>query len=279
MKTEYSRYFLTTSLILLISWAISCSGRPGGTGKLSGEPAPSTADDNSALIIKMLSPEENAEFKLHEPIKVAVAPDREVKSIDSVKVFFDGKSVAVMKSAPWEYSVPSGMTGVTGRKSVKAVAYSKNKIQTLTRFVIIYSNVKPKKYSYKLVHSYPHDPDAFTQGLFYDGGVFYEGTGQEAGSSLREVEIETGKVIRQHNLDPSLFGEGITLYKDRIYQVSWRNKVGFEYEKSTFNVIKRIFYQTEGWGLTTMNDNIVMSDGTNVLYFLEPEMFTVVSMD
>ncbi|MFZ0281796.1 MAG: glutaminyl-peptide cyclotransferase, partial [Bacteroidales bacterium] len=117
----------------------------------------------------------------------------------------------------------------------------------------------------------------FTQGLFYDGGVFYEGTGQEAGSSLREVEIETGKVIRQHNLDPSLFGEGITLYNDRIYQVSWRNKVGFVYERSTFNLINKIFYQTEGWGLTTMNDNIVMSDGTNVLYFFEPEMFTVVS--
>ena len=105
----------------------------------------------------------------------------------------------------------------------------------------------------------------------------FEGTGQETGSTLREVELETGKVIRQHNLDASLFGEGITLYKDRIYQVTWQNKVGFVYDKSDFKLINKIYYSTEGWGLTTINDKIVMSDGTNVLYFFEPEMFTVVS--
>ena len=91
--------------------------------------------------------------------------------------------------------------------------------------------------------------NAFTQGLVYDKGVLFEGTGQEAGSSLREVELETGKVIRQHNLDAHLFGEGITLYDDRIYQVTWENKVGFVYEKSTFKQINKIYYPTEGWGL------------------------------
>ena len=244
---------------------------------MSSDPANPSAGEYSALIMKMLSPEENAEFKLGAPIKISVAPEADEKTIDSVKFFFDGKAVTFLKSAPWEYSIPSGLNSFTGRKSVKAVAYSKNKIQTLTRFVIIYSDVKPRIYNYKVVHSFPHDPDAFTQGLVYDKGVFYEGTGQEAGSSLREVELETGKVVRQHNLESSLFGEGITLYRDRIYQVSWRNKVGFVYEKSTFNVLNKIYYQTEGWGLATINDNIVMSDGTNVLYFFEPEMFTVVS--
>ena len=118
---------------------------------------------------------------------------------------------------------------------------------------------------------------AFTQGLIYDNGALLEGTGQETGSTLREVELETGKVIRQHNLDASLFGEGITLYHDRIYQVTWQNKVGFVYDKSDFKLINKIYYSSEGWGLTTVNDKIVMSDGTNVLYFYEPEMFTVVS--
>jgi glutamine cyclotransferase len=130
---------------------------------------------------------------------------------------------------------------------------------------------------YRVINTYPHDRDAFTQGLFYDAGVLYEGTGQETGSSLREVELTTGKVLRQLNLEPPLFGEGITLFGDRIYQVTWRSKVGFVYEKATFRQINRIYYQSEGWGLTTMNDRIVMSDGTNVLRIMDPEMFTVVS--
>ena len=115
------------------------------------------------------------------------------------------------------------------------------------------------------------------KGLVYDNGVMFEGTGQKTGSSLREVELQTGKVIRQHNLDASLFGEGIALYRDRIYQVTWENKVGFIYDKATFNVINKIYYSTQGWGLTTMNDKIVMSDGSNILGFYEPDMFTMVS--
>jgi len=142
--------------------------------------------------------------------------------------------------------------------------------------MIIYSDLVPKKYGYKVIHTFPHNRDAFTQGLVYDKGVLYEGTGQETGSTLREVALETGKVIRQLNLDDSLFGEGITLYHDRIYQVTWKNKIGFVYNKSDFKLINKIYYQTEGWGLTNIDDKIVMSDGTNILYFFEPEMFTIV---
>jgi len=91
------------------------------------------------------------------------------------------------------------------------------------------------------------------------------------------VELNTGKVIRQHDLDESLFGEGIALYHDRLYEVTWQNKVGFIYNKSDFKVINKIHYPTEGWGLTTMNDRIVMSDGSNILYFYEPDMFTLIS--
>jgi glutamine cyclotransferase len=143
--------------------------------------------------------------------------------------------------------------------------------------MVVYSDIVPKKYGYKVIHTYPHDRAAFTQGLFYDNGKLYEGTGEESGSTLREVELETGKVIRQHDLDAALFGEGITLYNNRIYQVTWKNKVGFVYDKSDFKLLNKIYYATQGWGLTTVNNKIVMSDGSNVLYFNEPEMFTVIS--
>jgi glutamine cyclotransferase len=277
MKTEYPKYILLIFFVILVSWIISCSSRRGNTPKPSNEPGEVKQTDFSASLIKMVSPSENEEYRLKDEVKVTLIPESREKSFDSVKVFFDGKAVAVLTSAPWECSVGSSYTCQTGRKSVKAVAYSTEDTRSLTRFVIIYSDVVPKRYSYKLIHTYPHDSEAFTQGLFYDNGILYEGTGQETGSSLREVELETGRVIRQHNLDPSLFGEGITLYKDRIYQVTWTSKVGFVYNKSDFRLINRIFYQTEGWGLTTINDRIVMSDGTNILYFHEPEMFDAVS--
>lgn len=277
MKTDYSRYILLLSFILLVSWIISCSGRPGNISKSvkeSGEPDKLAF---AANLITMTSPAENAEYKLKEQVKVTITPTNTAKTFDSVKVYFDGNIVAVLTTAPWECIVSSSFTGMTGRKSVKAVAYSKEKNQAVTRFVIIYSNAAPRRYSYKVVHTYPHDPEAFTQGLFYHNGLLYEGTGQETGSSLREVELETGRVLRQHNLEPSLFGEGITLYNDRIYQVTWTNKVGFVYNRSDFRLINKIYYQTQGWGLTTIEKRIIMSDGSNIIYFHEPEVFDAVS--
>ncbi len=277
MRTDYARYILSITFMLLLTWTISCSGRSGRIKAEGNEPVIDANEVSSAMLIKMISPAENSEYKLRDQVKVTLAPDGNDKSPDSVKIFFDGKIVTVLKSVPWEYSIPSSRTTTTGRKSVKAVAYKNNKTQAITRFIIIYSDVIPKRNGFKVINSYPHDSEAFTQGLFYDKGVLYEGTGQETSSSLRAVELETGKVLRQLNLESSLFGEGITLFKDQIYQVTWRSKVGFIYDKSTFKLINKIFYQTEGWGLTTFNDKIVMSDGTDVLYFFEPEMFNVVS--
>lgn len=278
MRTDFSKYIIFFSVMLLLTWTISCSGRPGKKTIAEISPALSSIEEISVKLIKMVSPDENTGFKLHDQVKVVLALEDNNKLPDSVMIFFDGKYVKALKSEPWEYTIPSGFTGTTGRKSLKAVSYKGGRSQnTITRFMLIYSDVVPKKYGYKVIHSYPHDRDAFTQGLFYDKGVLFEGTGQESGSSLREVELETGKVLRQLNLSSSLFGEGITLYGEKIYQVTWTSKVGFVYDKSTFKLINKIYYQTQGWGLATIKDQIIMSDGTNVIYFLEPETFTVVS--
>ena len=275
MRTDYLKFFIFIFITLILTWAISCSGKPKKIEDPTEVLAPAVNEDRE--LIKMISPDENAGFKLNESIKVILGLNNKITP-DSVTVSFDSRKVATLKSAPWEYTIPSEFTVTTGRKSLKIIPYSGTRqYKPITRFMIIYSDVVPEKYRYKLVHTYPHDSDAFTQGLIYDKGILYEGTGQETGSSLRAVELETGKVLRQHNLDASLFGEGITLYGDKIYQVTWENKVGFVYNKTTFDVINKIYYPTQGWGLTTIGDRIVMSDGTNVLYFYEPEMFTVIS--
>jgi glutamine cyclotransferase len=277
MRTDYPKYFISISILLLLTWTLSCSGRAGKKVNETSKSVPALSEE-VAKLIKMISPEENTGFKLNDQVKIVLALTNKNRLPDSVTVYFDSKHVTTFKGEPWEYNIPASFSVTTGRKSLKVTAYRGGKPQnTITRFMIIYSDAVPKRYGFKVIHTYPHSRDAFTQGLVYDNGILFEGTGQETGSSLREVELETGKVLRQHNLDASLFGEGIALYHDRIFQVTWENKVGFVYDKSTFNVINKIYYSTQGWGLTTLNDNIVMSDGTNVLYFFEPEMFTVVS--
>jgi glutaminyl-peptide cyclotransferase len=279
MKIRYSRYIITLSFLLLLAWTISCSGRAGIKSEAVPSVTAAAVNSEAALnLIKLVSPEENAEFKLNQPVEVIIELKFRNKVPDSVAVFFNSKIITTLKSEPWKCSVSGELTKSTGRKSLKVIAYKDGKMQNpIARFLVFYSDVVPKMQGYKVINSYPHDRRAFTQGLFYYKGSLFESTGQETESSLREVELTTGKVIRQLNIESSLFGEGITLCKDRIFQVTWRNKVGFVYDKDSFKQINKIFYPTEGWGLTTMDDRIVMSDGTNILYFYEPEMFTVIS--
>lgn len=277
MKSNYLRNILSLFVIMLVTWTISCSGKPGKTtGKQESEAG--KADEVAARLIKMVSPAENSEFRLGDNIRVQIEPENAGRIPDSVSVFFDGRKAAMVKSAPWELTIPYSFNITTGRRSIKAIAYKNGRAETtITRFMIILSDKPPVMYGYKVLHTFSHDREAFTQGLIYNNGVLYEGTGQELGSSLREVELTTGNVLRQLSLKSDLFGEGITLYKDRIYQVTWTSKVGFVYERATFNLVNKIYYQTQGWGLATIDDQIVMSDGSNNLYFMEPEMFTMVS--
>ena len=131
-------------------------------------------------------------------------------------------------------------------------------------------------YSYRIVKIYPHDRGAFTQGLVLDGGDLYEGTGREGHSSLRKVHLETGTVLKIRRLDPMIFGEGITIFGERIIQITYQSHVGFVYDKKNFNLLKTFSYKTEGWGITHDGKSLIMSDGTSKLYFLDPETYTEV---
>ena len=129
------------------------------------------------------------------------------------------------------------------------------------------------RYTYEIVNTYPHDPEAFTQGLFYDGGFLYESTGLHGRSSLRKVELTTGKVLRQRDLDREYFGEGMALAGDRIFQLTYRGRVGFRYDRDSFELLSTFRYETEGWGLTHDGERFIASDGTPVLRFRDSETF------
>jgi glutaminyl-peptide cyclotransferase len=126
-------------------------------------------------------------------------------------------------------------------------------------------------YGYQVVRSYPHDRDAFTQGLIFRDGVFYEGTGLNGRSGIRKVRLETGEVLQVQPLAEQYFGEGITDWKGQILQITWRSEVGFVYDMQTFTQTKRWTYTGEGWGLTHDGSRLIMSDGSAQLRFLDPD--------
>jgi glutaminyl-peptide cyclotransferase len=126
-----------------------------------------------------------------------------------------------------------------------------------------------------VVNAYPHDPQAYCQGLAYRDGFLYEGTGQYGASSVRKVELETGRVVQQHDLDRQLFGEGITLWENELIQLTWKSRQAIVYDLETFQELRRHAYRGQGWGLTHDGRSLIMSDGTATLRFVDPRTFAV----
>jgi len=124
--------------------------------------------------------------------------------------------------------------------------------------------------TYRVVHVYPHDPQAFTQGLVYRDGMLYEGTGLNGRSSIRKVKLENGEVLQIQKVDSQYFGEGIAVVNDTIYELTWQSGIGFLYDRETFKRKGTFTYRGEGWGLTYDGQRLIMSDGSAFLRFLDP---------
>ncbi|HEV7889885.1 MAG TPA: glutaminyl-peptide cyclotransferase [Pyrinomonadaceae bacterium] len=125
-------------------------------------------------------------------------------------------------------------------------------------------------YGYEVVNTYPHDPDAFTQGLIFHEGALVESTGLEKHSTLRRVELQTGKVLQKVDVPPLYFAEGMTLFGGKIYQLTWKAEKGFIYDPQTFQKTGEFTYTGEGWGLTHDADSLILSDGTDQIRFIDP---------
>ena len=151
-------------------------------------------------------------------------------------------------------------------------------------FIYHYSNLEPSAnsnvipvYTYKVVNTYPHDRNAFTEGLVFEDGVLYEGTGLRGYSNLRRVKLETGEILQICELPPQFFGEGVTVYGNKIIQLTWQSHIGFIYDKYSFKLLQEFNYPDEGWGIAHDGKHLIMSDGTATLHFLDPETFEEIS--
>ncbi|MDT7688001.1 MAG: glutaminyl-peptide cyclotransferase [Acidobacteriota bacterium] len=130
-------------------------------------------------------------------------------------------------------------------------------------------------YGYEVVNTFPHDPAAFTQGLVFNDGAFIESTGLERHSTLRRVELQTGKVLQKVDVPPFYFAEGMTLFAGKIYQLTWKGEKGFIYDPRTFQKTGEFNYTGEGWGLTHDADSLILSDGSERIRFIDPSDYKV----
>jgi glutamine cyclotransferase len=130
------------------------------------------------------------------------------------------------------------------------------------------------RYTFQIIDSYDHDPNSYTQGLIYEDGIFYEGSGQYGESTLRKVDPASGEILQIIDLPEQYFGEGITVFGDKIIQLTWQEQTGFVYDKDSFELLNEFSYPTQGWGITHDGQKLIMSDGSATLYFWDPETLT-----
>lgn len=163
-----------------------------------------------------------------------------------------------------------------GAKTLNLVAKSKSGFEKVdSRLVRVLSDVSPSSKKANVLKSYVHNASSFTQGLEFNNGLLYESTGLNDKSKVAQVELNSGKIVKEIGLDGNYFGEGITILGDKIYQLTWQNQKCFVYDKNSFQLIKEFPYSGEGWGLCNDGKSIIMSNGTEYLTYRNPETFQV----
>jgi len=188
--------------------------------------------------------------------------------IDSVQFLVNGKKIASKEQTA---QINTNTVGI-GKHIVSALVFYPQKMKKVNNSFEVMADKPYDVYTYKIINSYPHDKTAFTQGLEYYNGFLYETTGQRGKSTLRKVELKTGKVVKKVDLDSKYFGEGMTIFNNKIYWLTWQEKKGFVYNLDTFEQENEFAYANskEGWGLTHNETELIKSDGTNKIWFLDP---------
>lgn len=209
---------------------------------------------------------------------VAVNVKTKVKNgeIKSIQLFYGNR---LLKESPeLDFTVEKVVLNELGNDNFRVVATKTDGVDnTRTKPFTVVSDIVPKKYSYQTINTYPHSRKHFTEGLEFYKGYLYESTGENGESGIFKTVVQTGNTLQSYYLDDIYFGEGISILNDKIYQLTYRAQKGFVYNVSNFAVIDSFSYQSkEGWGMTNDGTNLIMSDGTHQLTWLNPTDFSVV---
>lgn len=227
-----------------------------------------SCEDKTATFELVLN-QHPAEYQLGDTLQVSVRNENKLK-IDSV-VYSYGKN-RLEKVTGNELLSIKLQDQKLGNHLLSAKIYFEENVATAQTSVKLLYNKKPVIYTYKIINTYPHDMEAYTQGLDFYRGALYESTGQHGASSLRKVDLETGKVLKQIDLDQKYFGEGITVLNDKIYMLTWQSGKGFVYDSESFEQLQTFKFDQsiEGWGLTNDGKVLYKSDGTEKIWILDP---------
>lgn len=210
--------------------------------------------------------------------KVSLQIKTKVKNgeIENIKVYY--KNQLLKESTSLDFMIDGVEINTLGRSNFKVEAVKKDGLKNAkTKTFTVVSDITPKSLSYKIVKNYPHSKKYYTQGLEFYEGYLYEGTGENGSSGIYKVNLSNGNAVQSHSMEDKYFGEGITILNDKIYQLTYRSKKGFIYNLTDFAVIDSFQYKSsQGWGLTNDGNNLIMSDGTHKLFWLDPNNLSTI---
>jgi glutaminyl-peptide cyclotransferase len=231
---------------------------------------------NAKHSIEFIKPINSSKIKVGDNLDISFRPLSDSEKIDSIKIKIDNKFIETIKGKNLEtkWNTKNSLLGLV---NIQAISFSDKKSDSISTNVILYPGEKSIDYSYRIIKTYPHSRNAYTQGLIFENGFFYESDGEYGKSALRKVKLETGESVKIVSYDRKTFGEGIALFNDQIFQLTWKERTCYVYNKETFELIKKLNYNIEeGWGLEFDGQNFLMTDGSNIIYLMEPESFTQV---
>ncbi len=205
-------------------------------------------------------------FQTGQVVGIALQNKKDI-AIQKVTYFMDGEELPVNNG---KVTLSSKRLG---NKIIKASIQFDEKTAEIEKKIRLLAAAAPEVYTYEIMNTYPHDPTAYTQGLEFANDMLYESTGQKGKSTLRKVNFETGEVLQKIDLDQTVFGEGLTVLNEKLYLLTWQSGLGYVYDPNTLEKLKNFSYgeSREGWGLCNDGKQIYKSDGTEKIWFLEPE--------
>jgi glutamine cyclotransferase len=261
-------------LLTCITFFSSCQNGNSNSNLSIQQSNSEIANTNLVEIVKPLN---GSSFAVNKIIIFEFSVMKDQSVFDSIQLFIDGAKISVLTpnktSIEWD-----SKNSRLGRLQIKATVFSKGvEVQNLAQSIMLLSDKKPIEYSYKIIKVYPHSRNAYTQGLIYENGYFYESDGEYRKSALRKVKLETGDATQMVNIDPTIFAEGLALRNNKLYQLSYREQTGFIYDKTTFKLERKFkFDLIEGWGLEYNGKHFLATDGSSYIYYMDPESFTKV---